>query len=381
MKVLFFTDADKDDLYSLTILIAQCYLNSIEILGVVCDDGFLSYPQNVSMVQYWLNTILNFPGIDVYRGLNRNSYLKQQRYFPELFITSYIDVMVQNFGYDPSVTPTYKTLDELTIKINNQSPNSIFILTTGNMTTFSYMLTSNSSFKNKINKIYSMAGNYDVSGNVVPSTITDPLIVANSEYNAYLDPDSFSNVSKIMTTSFNIVPLDCTNYAPLTQETITQLQLIGTPYYNNTQNTFIKNIYTQFIALLNSTLITINTRLYMWDLVATIIFLQKQISQRYISPSIDIIWTGKINTNRLNNNQKCVLYNYIDYDKFLNAVIESIFIPIPPTPTPRPNVGPILLMVGRGRFPNNPNAMNTRIAKSLCGSVYPCPKYSFYINR
>lgn len=332
MKVLYFTDSDKDDIYSLTVLISQCYLNGIEIIGVVCDDGFLSYPQNISIVQFWLNNILNFTGIDVYRGLNRDNYLKQQRYFPELFITSYIDLMVTNFNYDPSVIPTYKNLDELILKLNNEDTNSISVLSTGNLTTFSYLLLSNPTLKSKIKTIYSMIGNYDLSGNVLPANLLEPNILSNSEYNAYLDPDSFSNIVRINNMKLNIVPLDCTNYAPLTNNTITQLQVIGTPYYNKCLDVFVRNIYTQFIALLETTLLTKNTKLYMWDLVATILFLKKLISQTYISPNIDISWTGKINTNVIEYNQKCNLYNYCNYDQLLNAIIESIFIPIPQEP-------------------------------------------------
>ena len=329
MKVLFFCDSDKDNLYSLTILIAQCYLNSIEIIGIVCEDGFLSYPQNVSIVQFWLNTILKFPNIDIYRGLDRDSYIKQQRVFPESFITSYIDNMNTTFGYDPTVIPTYKTLDQLLIKINKYNNNSLSILTTGNLTTLSYLISINtSSFENKIKTIYSMIGNYNVEGNIVPSSLVNPNIVANSEYNAFLDPDSFSNVVNRTHSILNIVPLDCTNYAPLTQNTIVQLTKIGLNYYNNRQNDFIKNIYTQFIALLNTTLLTENSKLYMWDLVATILFLKKQINQKYITPSIDITWTGKIDSNKCNKMNKCMLYNYLNYNKLLNAIIECIFIPI-----------------------------------------------------
>jgi len=380
MKVLFFCDSDKDDIYSLTILISQCYLNGIEILGIVCDDGFLSYPENVSIVQFWLNDILNFPGIDVYRGRTRDSYVKQQRYFPQAFIDSYIEVMVTDFSYNPLVIPTYKTLDELMLKLNNEASNTISILTTGNMTTLSYLLLSNPTLKTKIKTIFSMIGNYDVSGNVLPANVLEPTILANSEYNAFLDPDSFSNVAKINTTKLNIVPLDCTNYAPLTNATITQLQIIGTPYYNSCLDAFVKNIYTQFIALLQSTLITENTKLYMWDLVATILFLQKSISQTYISSSIDVIWTGKINTNLIEDTHKCILYNFCNYNQLLNAIIECIFIPIPPEPVPNPTPN-IVTPASRGHFPSNPNSMNARIARSVCGSVYPCSNYTFYMNN
>ena len=34
----------------------------------------------------------------------------------------------------------------------------------------------------------------------------------------------------------------------------------------------------------------------------------------------------------------------------------------------------------KGKYPNNPNEMNVKIAKSICGSIYDCPSYIFYMN-
>lgn len=376
MKALFFTDSDKDDIYSLTVLIAQCVMNGLEIIGIVCDDGFLSYPQNISVVQFWLKDILKFNGIDVYRGRDRNQDLKQNRNFPETFITSYLDVLNNEFTYMLTDPPTYKSLDELMVKISREPPNSISVLTTGNMTTLSYLLTEYTTLKSKIKTIFSMIGNYNVPGNVLPVNGIPP----NSEYNAYLDPASFSNVAIINRTNLQIVPLDCTNNAPLTEETIAKLQELGAPYYENCQNEQLKNIYNQFVTMLTSTLITENTTLYMWDLVATILFIKKSVGQTYITQSIDIADSGKIDANYVDDNKKCIIYTYCDYDKLLTAIIESLFIPIPQEVV-RISAPIAMSAYSRGQFPSNPNSMNKRIAKSVCGTGYPCPQYIFAVTN
>lgn len=325
MRVLLFCDSDKDDLYSLTILIAQCEHHSIEIIGIVCDDGFLSYPQNISIMQFWINRILKFQGIDLFRGVDRNAYLKQQNQFPESFISSYIDMMNNRYGYDPKIVPTYKTLEQLLLKIDGYADRTISVLTTGNLTTLSHLISTDAKFENKLKSIHSMIGNYAVNGNVVAASKFDPTIVANSEYNAFLDPDSFSHIVRSCHDILHIIPLDCTNYAPLTRRTLGRLNELGSKHYHETKNNFIKNIYTQFIRLLGDTIDTINTRLYMWDIVATLLFLDKSMDQQYIVPTISISWTGRIiDDNQMN---RCRLFNQIDYDKLLNAIIDGIFFP------------------------------------------------------
>jgi hypothetical protein len=88
-NVLLFIDSDQDDIYSLIILAAQHYLGKIKIIGIVCDDGFLSFPQNISVVNFWFKNVIQLEEVDVYRGLDRNSYLKQQRNYPIEWIHRY----------------------------------------------------------------------------------------------------------------------------------------------------------------------------------------------------------------------------------------------------------------------------------------------------
>ena len=322
INVLLFIDSDQDDIYSLTVLASQHFLGKIKIIGIVCDDGFLSFPQNILVVDYWFKNIIKLEGIEIYKGMNRTNYLKQQRDYPKEWVDSFIERLKINFDYNPSIIPEYKTIDELLKKINKFSKKSISVLTTGNLTTFSYLLKNNISIKNKFNKIYSMIGNYKVSGNTIPAIYSEPNIVPDSEYNAYIDTDSFANT--INYAKINIVPLDCTNYAPLNSKTILDLTKIGNIYYEKSNNIFLKNVYNIFIKLLNSVLLGPDTDLYLWDLVSTMLFLNKKLNQKYITRNININWTGRIIKNNKSIN-KCKIYNYIDYSKLILEINNCIF--------------------------------------------------------
>jgi len=322
MNVLLFIDSDIDDIYSLSVLASQHFLGKIKIIGIVCDDGFLSYPQNISIVDYWFKNVLHLYGIDIYRGLDRDSYLKQQRFYPGEWISNFLENFKNKFGYDPTFIPEYKSTDELIKKINKLPNQSLSVLTTGNLTTFSYLLTLYPFLTSKFLKVYSMIGNYKVPGNVIPEVSSDPTIVSDSEYNAFIDRDSFSNV--IQKTKINIVPLDCTNYAPLTSETIEDLITIGNPYYEKSKSKFLKNVYINFIKLLKMSIGGPDSKLYLWDLVTTVLFLNKNIQQKSIIRNVDINWTGKIIQNDKSIN-RCNIYSYIDYHKLIIEINKCIF--------------------------------------------------------
>ena len=144
-----------------------------------------------------------------------------------------------------------------------------------------------------------------------------------------MDPDSFANIVRWCGDILHIIPLDCTDYAPITRCTLKRLSAMGSKYHNDTNNDFIKNIYSQFIRLLGDTPTTINTKLYMWNIVATMLFLDKPMDQQYISPNVTISWTGRIVDANLDDNHsnRCIVFNYIDYEKLLHAIIDSIFFP------------------------------------------------------
>ena len=141
--------------------------------------------------------------------------------------------------------------------------------------------------------------------------------IADSEFNAYVDPDGFSNVIK--STSMHIVPLDCTNYVPLSKKTFDDIKEEGDKLKSNTNDKFILNNYHHFIEILR---IDANTPgLSLWDVVATLIFLDLPMDQRCEDEEIDVSWTGKIIPGEFKNK----IYNFIDYNKCIKAINTVLF--------------------------------------------------------
>jgi inosine-uridine nucleoside N-ribohydrolase len=305
-------------------MIAQNYFKTIRLDGIICEDGFLTFPESICMIEFWLNK-LQSSNIPVYSGISRTAYLRQQRNFPEIFITSFLDSMKIVFGYSGcSSIPIVPSVEELAQKWKSYPDNSIFILTTGNVNSLAWILKKHQNLSKKIHSVYSMISNVHVSGNVIPADPSMPNIVPNSEYNAFLDPDSLTDICNFLSNKLKIVPLDCTNYAPLNKETIIRLKSIGDSYLKNCSDPFVINNYNLFIQLLETTIRTINSDLYLWDLVATMIFLQTPSDQKCTRKKLFVSWTGQL--QKSNNSHDCILYyNYIDYNLLLQNIIRSIF--------------------------------------------------------
>ena len=323
MKVLLFTDADKDDLYSLVILVAQAYRKNIKMLGIVCEDGFLSYPENVSITNFWLTDILNYDKIKIYRGIDRDPYLKQQRNFPPLFVSSYLEVMKNNFGYQRS-NFAGENLDELVEKLRDEDDKSISILTTGNVTTLAHLLKKHKFFKSKVKEVFTMGGNFKVPGNVPPEDPLRPRVVPNAEFNFYLDPTSVSTVLTYLGEKLHICPLDATNFAPLDRQTILAIRAAAEEHIATIKDPFIKNLHEQFLKLLESTLLTVNTKLFLWDLVATLLFLGADLNEKSIKENVEIIWTGQIVRTLPTDRNKCIIFTFIDFKALIKRIVEHL---------------------------------------------------------
>lgn len=331
-QVLFFTDADKDDLFVLTCLITQMHLGCINLIGIVCDDGFLNFPQNVHMIYFWLTKVLQLKCLPpLLRGSPRSAYLEQQRTFPENFISSYISTMEKVFGYEPcppAPIPPLVPLDFFMTSVLQMNCHTLSVLITGPCTTFATLLHQYPSFSSIVHDMTNMGGNYAVPGNIVPANPNDPQIVANAEYNAWLNPDALTVISThLHPFKWSIVPLDCTQYVPLDEKTIQTFETLGTPFYQECQDPFLRNAYTQLVLLLQTTLQTLNTKLYLWDETALVIFYGLPVNARYICQNIYISWTGQLLAG-LHCLSPFRIYNYIDYSLVLQNLIYSIFQPL-----------------------------------------------------
>lgn len=178
-QVYMFVDSDKDDLYSLCVMLAQDYLRHLEIKGIICEDGFLSFPENICMIEFWLAE-LHARAIPIYKGVVRSAYLRQQRYFPPIFIESYLSLMKKTFGYPGcSSEPSYQEIEDVALEWKQEKDHSIDILTTGNVTSLAWLLKTYPKLFRKINRIFSMIGNVNVPGNVVPADLLTPEKILN----------------------------------------------------------------------------------------------------------------------------------------------------------------------------------------------------------
>lgn len=316
-NVIYFMDTDKDDIYSLIILLAQHYHQTINLKAIICDDGFLSYPENISLTSF----ILNYLEIDIpiYKGVERNSYLKQHRNFPPEFISSYLEMMKKNFNYQFSkINKPY--IDVLMKELYKED--SLEILVTGNLTSLSYILRRYPLIQKNINKVTIMGGNINTKGNVLPQNPKHNFILPNAEYNFWLDPDSISDVLEILRGKVEIVPLDCTNFAPLNKNIINEIKCEN--YSFSKKDKFLTKLYNTFIKLLETTLETENGNLYLWDLVATLIFLNYDIKQRVNFIPLKISMTGKL-TPYFGN--KHIFYESINFQIMKKTILHSIFKP------------------------------------------------------
>lgn len=329
--ILFITDGDKDDLYCLNLLMVQRHLDTMDIVGILCEDGFLTFPQNISMVSFWLYTVLGIQGnVPLVRGIPRDAYLVQQRQFPSQFITSYIEQMSSTFDYvpcPPNPIPSYTELDPFIEKLLHRlTDHSLFILTTSPVNSFTYIFRRYPAFQKKIARVTSMMGNFQVPGNVVPADPSSPEIVPNAEYNAWLNPNAWTVLASQSCIRWKVVPLDCTNYVPLDIQTIQQIQVTALPYIRQCKDAFLLRAYQKGIQLLYMTLQTINTKLYMWDQVACILFFGLSCKQKHQCIRLWMSWTGTLQSDR--PYRKVWLYNYVDKPRFIENLVLCQFQPI-----------------------------------------------------
>lgn len=274
----------------------------------------------MSITHFWIHDIIKV-NIPIYIGANRPEYLDENK-FPTIWTESYVKEMENAFNYVPTkeFPPNTQPFDSLILSLINYQDHSVKIFSSGSLTTVAASLAKYSWFNDKIKKCVSMIGNYGVPGNV-PAFVD---LTANSEYNAYINPVALQIVINTLQDRFHIVPIDCTNYIPLTIITASELEAYGNSLIPLEKDEFIVTTYKNFIKLLYTTILTLNSTLYMWDLCATAIALDLKCEQRYIIQNFDITPSGTIVTSTTTNN-KSVLYNFISYYLFKTEIIDAIF--------------------------------------------------------
>jgi inosine-uridine nucleoside N-ribohydrolase len=229
---------------------------------------------------FWLDKLQ--VKIPLYKGIER----KNNRSFPISFVSSFFTEVKEEFNYAESKDEA-KSLDITNLQIEKDD----VALVTGPLTS---LLSANyKSFK----RIHIMGGNLNVGGNKENGI---------GEYNLWLDPQSFNILSDYKGV-LSICPLDCTNYVPLDDKTIQKI-------------TFKSNnpLYSYFIRMINTTVRTINSKLYMWDLVASITLLY---GGRYKEIKVKAQDEGFFLQNK--KGIKVYLFNKVKYNKVIQKIISA----------------------------------------------------------
>lgn len=357
-KVLLFIDADKDDYYSLCLNVAQHYYGIIEIIGIVVDIGFLPNIQDGLLItKQWLNKFqvatnldtqdYGFPiKLNLYAGLPRHTYLKN-RLFPIKWIVGYLteikkayDITLPNYNYvtnefiEEVVETGAPSVNVLFSEFSKLKDKSLLCLTSGPPTSLGIGLDKYPILSSKIASIYCMASNYLVPGNVPKEdndfagiALSSPYDDYSGEYNAFMDPYSLQRIllSVQHNINVNIIPLDCTNYANLIPSTINELKTISEPFLNSNTNPWVTNLCNSFISLVETTILTENGQLYLWDLCATNIALNSNVEQNFILGNPIVEPSGKFKQYSYGTNDKVKIYTSLKYEKLLVNSIKIIF--------------------------------------------------------
>ena len=119
-NILVFTDCDFDDTTAISVLLCQHIQKKINILGIVCDDGFLKFPDNICWISKWLslNKVYN---IHIIKGLSPSPYLLQERQFPQKWVFPYKKMLVEKYNVDFQEVPPFEDLEIFVENIKNRS--------------------------------------------------------------------------------------------------------------------------------------------------------------------------------------------------------------------------------------------------------------------
>ncbi|HAN71764.1 MAG TPA: hypothetical protein DCQ36_09295 [Actinobacteria bacterium] len=154
-------------------------------------------------------------------------------------------------------------------KVLREAKEPMSILSLGTMRTIAEVITQSPHLKKKIRRIVAMAGAVDVPGNIRVHGFTDDSPNTVAEWNLFIDPVA----AKIVLDSdvpLEIVPLDATNRAPLTDAFIQRFEQMT----SGADATFVSRVFTQVTSSNDA------GEYYHWDPLAAAIAIDPRICER-----------------------------------------------------------------------------------------------------
>lgn len=279
-NIVVFTDCDFDDTTAISVLLCQHIQRKINILGIVCDDGFLTFPDNICWISKWLslNKVYDIP---IIKGLSSTPYLLQERQFPKKWVFPYKKMLVEKYNVDFQEVPPFEDLEIFVENIKNRS---FIVNLIAPIRTYGTLLRQYCSFRN-------MPSNASI-GNIIEDGMSG---APDSTYNAFLDPDGLRDYllfSKCPSLVFNKTYNDTT----FDKKKVDLYRQRAKKYildpYIPVQSKFIFNQTMQFLEnfLDNEPRETV---LKLWDVITTFLLLEYPMQQKSICQKLLISWTGK----------------------------------------------------------------------------------------
>ena len=318
-NLLIFNDSDFDDTLAIGLAVAQHQLGALNIVGIVCDDGFLTFPENVQWMSYWVHTLLDLPTLPIVEGIPRESYLASQRIFPPIWVQEYLGILDQYYSpwRQSSWLPQPSFLDLL----KSLPPKSLDIVELGPVTTLAAWLTLYPWFACKIKTIWAEIGVLTSTYTITPD-LSKPYETVNTDWNAFLNPDGLATMVRCPPYRAALTSQECTENALYTPETVAAMITLSASYPNN--NTSVQEL------LFLERLLELQTEqqdiLYLWDVATMLLYFEQPMNQRFEKKHCEILWTGKTKLT-----QECPtlrVYTYFDTLLYIPAFVNSLFLPI-----------------------------------------------------
>ena len=221
------TDMDNDDAAAIAYMCQEHLLGHVRLLGVTITNNGVGLPGKAIKHARCLLKQCGLPGLPV-----ADANLPAPNVFPESILLG-IDQTLENVftGCDESDAPSAVSAPDLLQRLAERADRNVNLLATGPLSNIAAALAASnadrdrrhSSFRDHIDATYIMGGAVHVGGNLCCGVSGE--FDNSQEFNIWIDPagarDTFHGMRP---GTITLVPLDATNFVPLTESFNTVLQ-------------------------------------------------------------------------------------------------------------------------------------------------------------
>lgn len=214
------TDMDNDDAAAIAYMCQEHLLGHVQLLGVTITNNGVGVPGKAIKHVRCLLEQCGLPGLPV-----ADATLPAPNVFPESIPVGTDQIMENVFaGCDESEAPSAVSAPELLQRLAEKAHRKVNLLTTGPLSNIAAALAGahddrdrkHGSFRDHIDATYIMGGAVHVGGNLCCGVSSE--FDNSQEFNIWIDPPAARDVfHKLRPGTVTLVPLDATNFVPLTE--------------------------------------------------------------------------------------------------------------------------------------------------------------------